>query len=152
MHRDFAGALFLATIASITQKIGARAISIHEALLRIKPHASPWLAAHIERILLNFEEMPNAGGEAFATGILQREFQYRLQDISEYQKLDSALLSVAQYILRETPNRIQRTATLIRYSLSFSTVAIMMGLYFGLLGMINEFQASAAMQNIILSP
>ncbi len=152
VHRDFTGALFLATIASITQKIGARAISIHEALLRIKPYASPWLAAHIERILRNFEEMPNAGGEAFATGILQREFQYRLQDISEYQKLDLALLTVAQYILRETPKRIQRTATLIRYSLSFATVAIMMGLYFGLLGMIHEFQASAAMQNIILSP
>ncbi len=152
VHRDFAGALFLATIASITQKIGAHAISIHEALLRIKPYASPWLAAHIERILLNFEEMPNAGGEAFATGILQRDFQYRLQDISEYQKLDIALLTVAQYILCETPKRIQRTATLIRYSLSCATVAIMMGLYFGLLGMIHEFQASAAMQNIILSP
>ncbi|MCX8566922.1 MAG: Type II secretory pathway, component PulF [Glomeribacter sp. 1016415] len=152
LYRDFAGALFLATLSSITQKIGAHAISIHEALARIKPYASTWLAQHIERISRNFEEIPNSGGEAFATGILKREFQYRLQDLSEYQKLECALFNVSQHILRETPNRIKRTATLIRYSVSFLTAAGMMGLYFGLLGMIHEFQASATLQHIMQSP
>ncbi|BBO59930.1 hypothetical protein [Mycoavidus sp. B2-EB] len=152
LYRDFSGALFLATLSSITQKIGERTMSIHEALSRIKPHASTWLAQHIERISRNFEEIPNRGGEAFSTGILKREFQYRLQDLSEYQKLDSALLNVSQHILRETPRRIKRSATLIRYSVSFLTVAGMMGLYFGLLGMIHEFQASATLQHIMQSP
>ena len=80
LYRDYAGSMLLISLSSMMRA----GVSLRSALERTLKFASPWTRWHVRRILTNLSK-PNAPhfGQAFSTGVLNREMEDRVQDASE---------------------------------------------------------------------
>jgi hypothetical protein len=80
LYRDYAGSMLLISLSSMMRA----GVSLRSALERTLKFASPWTRWHVRRILSNLSK-PNTPyfGQAFSTGMLNRELEDRVQDASE---------------------------------------------------------------------
>jgi type II secretory pathway component PulF len=80
LYRDYAGSMLLISLSSMMRA----GVSLRSALERTLKFASPWTRWHVRRILSNLSK-PNTPhfGQAFSTGVLNRELEDRVQDASE---------------------------------------------------------------------
>ena len=80
IYRDYASSLLLISLSSMMRS----GVSLRSALERTLKFASPWTRWHVRRILSNLSK-PNTPhfGQAFSTGVLNRELEDRVQDASE---------------------------------------------------------------------
>lgn len=80
MYRDFSGALLLVSLAAMMNS----GISLRTSLTRVQSFSSPWMQWHVRRILRNLSRSNTPYfGQAFQTGVLNREMADRVQDASE---------------------------------------------------------------------
>lgn len=80
IYRDFSGALLLVSLAAMMNS----GVSLRTSLTRVQSFASPWMKWHAQRILLNLSRSNTPHfGQAFQTGVLNREMADRVQDASE---------------------------------------------------------------------
>lgn len=140
MYRDFQGASFFITLGAVTRLIGAQIVQVADALHRIRANAMPWLRWHIDRILQNMEEQPNARGELFDTGIVSESNYYRVVDVAEYAQLSNMLTTVGELIVKTTPIEVAKKATRTRFVLMLICITLMGGIYVGSILVINEFK------------
>jgi len=80
LYRDYAGSMLLISLSSMMRA----GVSLRSALERTLKFSAPWTCWHVRRILTNLSK-PNAPffGQAFSTGVLNRELEDRVQDASE---------------------------------------------------------------------
>lgn len=80
LYRDYAGSMLLISLSSMMRA----GVSLRSALERTLKFASPWTRWHVRKILTNLSK-PNTPhfGQAFSTGVLNRELEDRVQDASE---------------------------------------------------------------------
>ena len=80
LYRDYAGSMLLISLSSMMRA----GVSLRSALERTLKFASPWTRWHVRRILSNLSKPNNPYfGQAFSTGVLNREMEDRVQDASE---------------------------------------------------------------------
>ncbi len=139
-YRDFRGASFLSSLGAATTKVGTQVQTVPDALEKIEPEAYPWLRWHIKQILDNFEQEPNAKGEAFNTGIVNDRAYYRIVDLASYNDMSTMLGKVGEIVRTTAPVEMQKKATTLRYIVVIGVILLMMSFYFGTFKMGDEFK------------
>lgn len=140
MYRDFQGASFLVALGSVTRLIGTQLVQVVDALQRIRENSVRWLCWHIDKILLNMEERPNAKGELFDTGIVNEKNYYRVVDVAEYAQLSAMLNTIGALIMKTAPVEMAKKATKSRFGLMVVSLLLMFGIYGATLVLINDFK------------
>ncbi|WP_156174006.1 pilus assembly protein TadE [Cupriavidus basilensis] len=147
--RRFHGAQFLAGMASSTRKFGTDARNLTQALELIRSTAYPYLAYHIDRMLLNLEYSPNDGGKVFDTGLFDKATSFRIQDVAEYESnLSKMLESVSKEMLKSTPREMQVKAGRFNRRASILLVGLMVALAYMPAFMIDEVKTNARIQKM----
>ncbi|MFW2776614.1 hypothetical protein ACN6P7_18790, partial [Acinetobacter baumannii] len=88
----------------------------------------------------NFEQEPNAKGEAFNTGIVNDRAYYRIVDLASYNDMSTMLGKVGEIVRTTAPVEMQKKATTLRYIVVIGVILLMMSFYFGTFKMGDEFK------------
>lgn len=144
--RRFQSAQFLAGLSAVTKRFGGDTRNLSNGLGLMRANAYPYLAHHIERIELNLEYRPNEGGKVFDTGLFDRETSYRIQDIAEYESdLSKMLHTVADELMRTTPQLMQRRASQFNRRATIILIVIITSLAFMPAFMAQEMKTRSAL-------
>ncbi|WP_395009115.1 hypothetical protein [Undibacterium sp.] len=150
LYRAFNGALFMSTLAVITQKIGGnKVVALKSALVLINESAYPWLKWQTDLIISNLEGNSKEGGEIFNTGLMDKRTFYRVLDMSDY-TTDTALLmtKVSDIVLEETPVTTKQKAQRWRLILQVLVLGLMLSFYLATQGINSEFTLAMEMANV----
>ncbi|UXH80272.1 hypothetical protein [Roseateles amylovorans] len=80
LYRDFSGSMLIVSISSLMRT----GVSLRSSLERAARFSSPWMRWHLRQILSRLSsEQSTQFGQAFATGVLNRAMEDRVQDASE---------------------------------------------------------------------
>jgi hypothetical protein len=140
MYRDYAGSMLLISLSSMMRS----GVSLRSALERTMKFASPWTRWHVRRILSNLSK-PNTPffGQAFSTGVLNRELEDRVQDASERRDpVDAFVRMGSGSIDRMVKDMEQRSSKVNSFMLMFC------GLFLGMF-MLAFFSTTMGMQSAI---
>jgi type II secretory pathway component PulF len=107
MHRDFQALRFISSLASMTKRRGTVVIGLKEALLNQMAGASRWKRYHVSK-MLSMVRVGNASSDMFATGILDKDMYYFLDDLIESRGFDDAL----QYVRTRMEDKLIRRISL----------------------------------------
>lgn len=150
LYSGFNAALFLSTLAALTQRIGSsNVLSLESALQRINRDSYPWLRSHIDRVIQNLNDKPTSGGEVFNTGLMSERIYFRVLDMSDYIKDTAQLMTaVSEIILEETPVLMEKKVLKFRVVLQF-TIAFLMVSFWVSTGAVNdEFNTAMEIANM----
>lgn len=114
LYAKFQAASFIVSLAAVTKRVNNKVVPVPKALELMEPNASPWLRQHIVRIATNLEENPNAKGENFRTGMVDRDTEYRMMDIADYSDISEMLHVVGEQILVRAPKELEARAKRIQ--------------------------------------
>jgi len=145
--RDFNGAAFFSTLSTITAPhAGGNVVQLNTALMQLHRNAYPWLRWQIEMILENLNARPNAKGEIFDTGIVNKRTYYRILDISDYAAVPEMLAEIGKLILKNSPDEIKSRATFVRVILMAISLTMMLAIYFGQYALTDAFKAAVQLK------
>lgn len=140
LYRDYAGSMLLISLSSMMRS----GISLRSALERTLKFAPPWTRWHVRRILSNLSK-PNTPffGQAFSTGVLNRELEDRVQDASERRDpVDAFVRMGSGSIDRMVKDMEQRSARL--NSMMLMVCGLLLGMF-----MLAFFSTTMGMQAAI---
>lgn len=101
LYRDFKGALFLATLSTMTQPRGTGSNTLEQALSQMRDGSSPYIAWHISTMLDNISNVPRNAAvalrdegnvNALNTGLIDRDSFFYLLDVNQGSGLKVGLL------------------------------------------------------------
>jgi type II secretory pathway component PulF len=124
LFRDYHSSIFLTALAALL----ATGEPLVRSLERLKKRSSPWLAWHIQRILTRLLAQSSQSanyGQAFDTGVFDRELSNRIVD---YSRRSSNFADVIQRLgikgVEEARKRVQKSAKVLNISLLFVMGAV----------------------------
>lgn len=122
--RDIKGALFLATMSTLTHKRGNVMYTLGASLSTLAQSArSPWLKWRVEEIVLRIESSGAIGSEAFQTNLLSEEMFFYLRDIQEARGFSEGFDETGKYVENTILDSIIKRMTIYRWILLLSGVA-----------------------------
>lgn len=124
LYRDFRGALFMATIASMVRKrTSASGLRLNDALGEMAQAAEPWLRNHCLRIIENIDHSGGQGPEVFDTGVLDREVLYFLMDLVESKGFDEGLQRAGARTEKRAATVVASRAAILRWVMLLASLA-----------------------------
>lgn len=118
LYRDFRGAMFMATAASmVRRRAGTSGLRLQDALVELGEAAEPWLRWHCDQIVENINQSGGQGPEVFDTGILDQEVLYYLLDMVETKGFDEGLQRAGARTEQRAVLVVGRRAAVLRWVL-----------------------------------
>lgn len=129
LYRDFRGALFLATIASMVRKrAAASGLRLNDALAELGASAEPWLRWHCEQIIERIDHTGGQGPDVFDTGVLDREVLYFLMDLVESRGFDEGLQKAGARTEKRAAVVVASRAAILRWAMLIGSLAVVGGI------------------------
>lgn len=126
--RDIKGALFLATMATLTRKRGNVMYTVATSLTTLATSArSPWLKWRVEEIVDRIESSGATGSDAFATNLLSEEMYFFLRDTQEARGFSEGFDETGKFVENTILGGIIGRMTVYRWTLLLTGVACVVG-------------------------
>ncbi|KWT65011.1 MULTISPECIES: hypothetical protein [unclassified Variovorax] len=139
--RDVKGALFLATMATLTRKRGNTMFTLSESLSTFaRSVRSPWLRWRVEQIAEGVDATGAVGTEAFRTNLLSMEMYYFLQDMQEARGFSEGFEETGRYVEKTMLARILKRMAVYRWVMLISAVCCVVGVMATQFGVIYEMK------------
>lgn len=144
--RDVKGALFLATMSTLTRRRGNTMYTLRDALSNFAAGArSAWLRWRVEEIVDRIDANGATDGTAFETNLLSKEMYYFLQDTQESQGFAEGFEQTGQYVEKTVLSKVIGRMTIYRWALLLTGVACVVGV----MGM--QFSVIYEMKGVMLN-
>jgi len=140
LYREFQAQAFVTALSAATQRINGRVMTVQQAIEMMQEVATPWLLWHLNRIQQRMEENPQGTGENFATGLLNQETIYRMQDIAEYSDMSTMLSKVGERVLKRAPAEMEKRSRRIQFVSRAVMVTVVLVISWSFNFMSYEFQ------------
>ena len=128
MYRDFQAGMMFSAMAVLLQT----GKSLREALEIVLANSSPWMRAHVRRILSHLNNYPTEYAKAFSKGILSANLLARLAtSIRNTPKFDDVLIEIGTKGNAEVREQVRKSATKIHMIFIFIVGFLVMFLYMG---------------------
>lgn len=116
--RDLKGAMFLATMATLTRKRGGVMFTLKQSLETFSDSArTPWLKWRINQVIDGADETGALGVEAFNTGMISREMFYYLEDMQRARGFADGFEETGKYVESTVLEQIMRRLNIYRWVL-----------------------------------
>jgi type II secretory pathway component PulF len=125
LYRDFKGAMFMATLSSMTQHQGNELALIRNSLLMLSEASSPWLTWHINQIIGNLDEYGRTDANAFNTGILEDENLYFFMEVFETRGFDTGMRVVGRRTEAMAAQQVESRAKVLRWATLGGSVGLL---------------------------
>jgi type II secretory pathway component PulF len=125
LYRDFKGAMFMATLSSMTQHQGSELSLIRNSLTLLSDDSSPWMTWHINQIIGNLDEFGRTDANAFNTGILDDENLYFFMEVFETRGFDTGMRVAGLRTEKTAEQQVARRAAILRWVTLGGSVAFL---------------------------
>lgn len=126
--RDIKGALFLATMATLTRRRGNVMFTLRDSLSLFGQNArSPWLKWRIEQVVDGIDQTGAVGTDAFNTPLLSREMFFYLRDTQEARGFADGFVEAGNYVESNILQGIIKRMTIYRWVMLLSGVMCVIG-------------------------
>ena len=116
LYRDFRGAMFMATVASMVRRRGGAAgLRLQEALAELGLAAEPWLRWHCDEIVENINQSGGLSPAVFDTGVLDREILFYLMDMVDTKGFDEGLQKAGARTEKQAVSIVAKRAAVLRW-------------------------------------
>jgi type II secretory pathway component PulF len=127
--RDIKGALFLATMSTLTRKRGNVMYTLGASLTTLSQSArSPWLKWRLEEILDGMNANGATGSEAFQTNLLSEEMYFFLRDTQEARGFSEGFDETGKYVEKDLIVSIMKRMAIYRWLLLMVGVIAVVGI------------------------
>lgn len=141
LYRDFRGAMFMATAASmVRRRAGAGGMRLQEAMLELGAAAEPWLRWHCDQIVENINQSGAQSPDVFDTGVLDRDVLFYLMDMVETKGFDEGLQKAGARTEKRAVKVVGARAAILRWILLVIGLATVMGVGGWVMGVIFEMK------------
>jgi len=113
-YRDIQAIQFLSTLATIMLSRGNDQTGLKNALMLMRPGASPWLHRHLDTMLHSLDDAVT-GPQTFNTGLLDRETYYYLSDVHDALGMDLALAKTRDRVETALLASVERRSKVMRW-------------------------------------
>ncbi|WP_414245394.1 pilus assembly protein [Castellaniella hirudinis] len=127
LYRQIQALRLMALIAIVLQPGPGGAAQLRAVLVLLMQRASPWMAAHLRRMVGNLDQ-GLSGAAALDTGLLDRDLYWYLQDLDAAHGLQPALLAVHARMATVWFARIRLQAQAMRWLVLLAGVACVLGI------------------------
>lgn len=135
--RDIKGALFLATMSTLTRRRGNVMYTLRDSLTLFGQSArSPWLRWRVEQVVDGIDQTGAIGTDAFNTPLLSREMFFYLRDTQEARGFAEGFVETGNYVETNILDGLIKRMTVYRVILLLAgvlTVVSVMGWQFGVI-------------------
>jgi len=139
--RDVKGALFLATMSTLTRKRGNTMFTLSESLSTFaRSVRSPWLRWRVEQIAEGVDTTGAIGTEAFRTNLLSMEMYYYLQDMHEARGFSEGFEETGRYVEKTLLQKILKRMAVYRWVILGCAVCCVIGVMATQFGVIYEMK------------
>lgn len=137
IFRDYQAVMILSSLSVLLKSDR----TLKAALQVISGKSTPYVRAHVERILAYIDEYPLEVSNAFATGILSPRVAARLATISRTTNVyEDVLIEVGTIGAVEIRNQVNATAVKLNFVLLIGGAAVMVLLYIGQMSITNTMR------------
>lgn len=130
IYREYNASSFLIALGSMVQA----SLPVDDAIARITAISSPWLQAHLRRMLVRVRRGDDPG-QSFDTGLLSDETLGYLEDFNSAGGLDAALTVVGTESVEESIKRVQAGALVMGIFGMVLVVGLILLIYGGMIGL-----------------
>lgn len=126
--RDIKGALFLATMSTLTRRRGNVMFTLRDSLSLFGQSArSPWLRWRVEQVVDGIDQTGAIGTEAFNTPLLSREMFFYLRDTQEARGFAEGFVETGNYVESNILDGIIKRMTVYRWVMLLAGVFCVVG-------------------------
>lgn len=148
--RDLKGALFLATMSTLTKRRGNTMFTLKQSLeIFVESARTPWMKWRIEQVIDGADATGAIDIKAFNTGFLSRDMYYFLEDMDKAKGFAEGLEETGKYVESTILQNILKRMNFYRWLLLMSSLIIafaMFGWQFNVL-----YEMRGAMSNYLAS-
>ena len=127
-HRDIKGALFLATMATLTRRRGNTMFTLRQSLETFGHSVrSPWLQWRVQQVLDNIDATGATGSEVFDTGLLAPPMFFYLRDLQEARGFAEGFQETGKHVEGAVIRTVLGQMTLYRWLLLMTGVVAVVG-------------------------
>ena len=139
--RDIKGALFLATMSTLTRRRGNVMFTLRDSLTMFGQNArSPWLRWRVEQVVDGIDQTGAIGTDAFNTPLLSREMFFYLRDTQEARGFAEGFVETGNYVETNILAGLIKRMTAYRVILLLAGVATVVGVMGWQFGVIYEMK------------
>jgi type II secretory pathway component PulF len=126
--RDIKGALFLATMSTLTRRRGNVMFTLRESLSTFGQNArSPWLRWRVSQVVDGIDATGAVGTEAFNTPLLSQEMYFYLRDTQEARGFAEGFEETGNYVESTILDGIIKRMTVYRWVMLLAGVFCVVG-------------------------
>lgn len=126
--RDIKGALFLATMSTLTRKRGNISFTLRDSLSLFAANSrSRWLRWRVEQVVAGVDQTGAIGTDAFDTPLLSREMFFYLRDTQEARGFAEGFVETGNYVESHILESIIKRMKI--YQLIFLLFSVLCGVY-----------------------
>jgi len=139
--RDIKGALFLATMSTLTRKRGNVMYTLRDSLTTFSSSVrSGWLRWRVDEIVERVDQTGAVDSDAFATRLLSKEMYFFLRDTQEARGFADGFAETGRYVEDSVVDGLVKRMTIYRWVLLLSAVASVVGVMAWQFSVINEMR------------
>lgn len=142
LYRDFKGALFLASFASLTRSAGAEVTNQRNALLMMQSQVQPWLRWKINLMLSHMDDHGALDASMFDVGVVDKEVYFRVVDIVDARGISEGLTAAGLDSEGRAVKSIRSKGAFISVVAMGSAVMTVLGLLLWIYVIVFEFKSS----------
>jgi type II secretory pathway component PulF len=139
--RDIKGALFLATMSTLTRRRGNVMFTLRDSLTLFGQNArSPWLRWRVDQVVDGIDQTGAIGTDAFNTPLLSREMFFFLRDTQEARGFAEGFVETGHYVETNIIVGLIKRMTFYRVILLLAGVVTVVGVMGWQFGVIYEMK------------
>lgn len=128
--RDLKGALFLATMSTLTRNRGGVMFTLKQSLETFADSAkTPWLKWRIEQIIDGADATGAIGVDAFRGGIINEEMYFFMEDMNKAKGFAEGFEETGKYVETAILAKIVKQMTVYRWVLLISALLIALAMF-----------------------
>lgn len=141
VYRDIKGALFLATLATLTKKRGNVSYTLREALNAFRESVtSRWMRWRVKQIIENMDDEGAIGTSAFKTNLLSPEMYFYLRDTQEAQGIAEGFLETGAYVEATVADGLAKRLMVYRWCFLLGSLLVVATILFWQMAVIREMK------------
>ena len=130
ISRDLKGALFLATMSTLTKKRGGIMFTLKQSLEIFSESArTPWLKWRINQIIDGADQTGAIGVESFNTGMVSRDMYFYLEDMQKAKGFSEGFEETGKYVEESLLKDIIKKMMAYRWLMLVSSLVVGIGIF-----------------------
>lgn len=139
--RDIKGAMFLATMSTLTRKRGNVMFTLRDSLTTFSSSVrSAWLRWRVDEIVTRVDQTGGVDSDSFATNLLSKEMYFYLRDTQEARGFADGFAETGQYVEESIVEDLIKRMTIYRWVLLLTAVGCVVGVMSWQFSVINEMR------------